>query len=900
MDNNPGPCETQLGGGAVERQVSQTNNLQEETIVMPEQLEKKNIDVDDLPSEDLVGKVQVNSSGVEVEENTSSENHETKVNGHSNDYVNGVSGSDSEAEIDGSDSENEDKETGLNSLADTPIDDAVKTESDDNLAADISLTSNSVAETDENKLEETMGPNNEAADAVSYDIDLDKSVPELVTEFELLTQGTTQISASVIQTESSFFSSSSSTSSTSVKTSRIPVAVDKKRSSVISRQNTYTVETSNSGDETSSFEPIMDTQITEDESIEDEVDASIGSLLQRQNTYTVKTSEVHESSKVSHSFNSVAVEESVSTISDRNLHLDLNSQINKETSDEVCEKSVGLAISEEVHVTEEAFNVLEPLDNSQIVSEVPEQVVETPAKEEIMAEAVQAIENLDQSDQIVEEKITEKIIQKLEAQDTTETIGIKYSDQEDSSETNFQEADLLEGNVDETKATDIPVTDIVSEKQMVLESAPNTKEKEHHLESTSDDMITGEVEKPEEEVQFAEENITIQRLGAQNIIENTDSLFKEPEETLLHNIQEADVELVEEISEASEGSPGVEDGHIPEEEQKELEVSETSVTANEETQLEKEPVVEIIEAVKQTDTSVPTVEEQVSDQLTQKQEEVNSTEGAEPLYKDPEDALELNDTQYKPTSNEVPITKVEDQYVTAEEVRIQKHKVIVKDEIFPEDVVIPQSIPTMCVENQDLTKEPTILEETSLLNTHIPLIVPLVSIPVCSTITENKETDPDKNTEEENIRTSKDVEQLLRDIRDPNLDCSLEDIEAMIEGKELVPPKEELNRVSPEFATAATLIDQNPDKGFDPEDPAVKGIEDWECSNLNTSLESVESRSSKLKSVFKRRRSRSEERKSLLDDRSNGNNNEEEDEEEKVSMGCINSWLLYIFIKIFD
>eukprot|EP00090_Calanus_glacialis_P002197 TRINITY_DN11651_c0_g1_i5.p1 TRINITY_DN11651_c0_g1~~TRINITY_DN11651_c0_g1_i5.p1 ORF type:complete len:569 (-),score=171.48 TRINITY_DN11651_c0_g1_i5:361-2067(-) len=563
-------------------------------------------------------------------------------------------------------------------------------------------------------------------------------------------------------------------------------------------------------------------------------------------------------------------------------------------------KSVGLAISEEVHVTEEAFNVLEPLDNSQIVSEVPEQVVETPAKEEIMAEAVQAIENLDQSDQIVEEKITEKIIQKLEAQDTTETIGIKYSDQEDSSETNFQEADLLEGNVDETKATDIPVTDIVSEKQMVLESAPNTKEKEHHLESTSDDMITGEVEKPEEEVQFAEENITIQRLGAQNIIENTDSLFKEPEETLLHNIQEADVELVEEISEASEGSPGVEDGHIPEEEQKELEVSETSVTANEETQLEKEPVVEIIEAVKQTDTSVPTVEEQVSDQLTQKQEEVNSTEGAEPLYKDPEDALELNDTQYKPTSNEVPITKVEDQYVTAEEVRIQKHKVIVKDEIFPEDVVIPQSIPTMCVENQDLTKEPTILEETSLLNTHIPLIVPLVSIPVCSTITENKETDPDKNTEEENIRTSKDVEQLLRDIRDPNLDCSLEDIEAMIEGKELVPPKEELNRVSPEFATAATLIDQNPDKGFDPEDPAVKGIEDWECSNLNTSLESVESRSSKLKSVFKRRRSRSEERKSLLDDRSNGNNNEEEDEEEKVSMGCINSWLLYIFIKIFD
>merc|ERR1712168_764798 len=105
----------------------------------------------------------------------------------------------------------------------------------------------------------------------------------------------------------------------------------------------------------------------------------------------------------------------------------------------------------------------------------------------------------------------------------------------------------------------------------------------------------------------------------------------------------------------------------------------------------------------------------------------------------------------------------------------------------------------------------------------------------------------------------------------------------MIEGKELVPPKEELNRVSPEFATAATLIDQNPDKGFDPEDPAVKGIEDWECSNLNTSLESVESRSSKLKSVFKRRRSRSEERKSLLDNRSTEDNIREEEDDDKIS-----------------
>jgi len=229
--------------------------------------------------------------------------------------------------------------------------------------------------------------------------------------------------------------------------------------------------------------------------------------------------------------------------------------------------------------------------------------------------------------------------------------------------------------------------------------------------------------------------------------------------------------------------------------------------------------------------------------------------------------------------------------VTAEEVRIQKHKVIAKEENTKDNV------PIFAVENTDLTKEPTILEERSLLSSHVPMVVPVVSIPVQSEESREKETPQ----EEENIRTSKDVEQLLRDIRDPNLDCSLEDIEAMIEGKELIPPKEELNRVSPEFATAVSMLDQNPDKGFDPEDPAVKGIEDWECSNLNTSLESVESRTSKLKSVFKRKRSKSEERKSLLlNDESNDNVDEEDEDDDKVTVGCINSWLLYIFIKIFD
>jgi len=81
-------------------------------------------------------------------------------------------------------------------------------------------------------------------------------------------------------------------------------------------------------------------------------------------------------------------------------------------------------------------------------------------------------------------------------------------------------------------------------------------------------------------------------------------------------------------------------------------------------------------------------------------------------------------------------------------------------------------------------------------------------ITFCTDNTGVEKVDLDKKFENENVRTSKDVEQLIRDIRDPNLDCSLEDIEAMIEGKELIPPTEDLNRVSPEFSTAVTLLDQ--------------------------------------------------------------------------------------------
>merc|ERR1712198_239997 len=131
-------------------------------------------------------------------------------------------------------------------------------------------------------------------------------------------------------------------------------------------------------------------------------------------------------------------------------------------------------------------------------------------------------------------------------------------------------------------------------------------------------------------------------------------------------------------------------------------------------------------------------------------------------------------------------------------------------------------------------------------------------------------------------RTSKEVEQLISDIRDPNLDCSLDDIAAMI----------------------------------DPEDPAVKGLEDWECSNLTSSFDSVIKEKDDKKSKFKnalKRFSRtdekySEENRSLISETDYKNISQDpreyrraiEDENDQVSPGCVGTSLLYVFLKIFD
>jgi len=243
-------------------------------------------------------------------------------------------------------------------------------------------------------------------------------------------------------------------------------------------------------------------------------------------------------------------------------------------------------------------------------------------------------------------------------------------------------------------------------------------------------------------------------------------------------------------------------------------------------------------------------------------------EQEEPLYKEPDEHLDTETGEMR-TDETVEVRKVvEDEYVTAEEVRTQKHRTL------------------NTVTEVNTRGEPTIMEETSLAS--------LANLASLKTQVQEDGLD----------RTSRDVDQLLKDIRDPNLDCSLEDIEAMIDGKDVRELKTETNnRGSPEFAKAAALIDQNPDKGFDPDDPAVKGLEDWECSNnLTTSFDTEESKPSKLQNVFKRM-SRTEERRSLLNESLNNNNFEKphlEYDDDKFSPGCFGTTLLYIFLKIFD
>jgi len=919
MDNHQVLSETHLEGGIVQRQISQTDNFKEEAVVMPEQLEKKHVSMLDLTAEDLLGKVEVNSSKVEGEVDTTSANCETKSNGHSNGGLNGVSGDESEAEIDGSDSEADNKESDFNLHANPQCDKKIEPELADNLECNITLTSDKVAESDGNKLqaEQTMGPNSEPDD-VSYDIDLDKSVPELVTEYEMISKQSNTLSQGLLQTESTFVSSSSS-----VQASKIPVAVDRKISSVITRQNTYTVESSGSSSDTTN-----EVSITENNEIENECESSIDLLLQRQNTYTVQTCNVQESGETSthqqlncvsshpnsqqilekDEFNEFNTSENTEEISEGNIKQTLNAE-------EKCELMVGSELLsfldtvprstakeksiESVHMVEETFSetiisklgaqsnpepeeplykepedALDPyfhhkssaIDNGESIEKVEDQYVtaeevrtqkhKVMVKDELLSEeAVLSVNNphaqtntgVEINDLTKEPTIMEEtsllsshipliVPDKSELVTEYEMIS-KQSNTLSQSLLQTESTFVSSSSSSSVQASKIPVavdrkisSVITRQNTYTVESSGSSSDTTNEVSITENNEIENECESSIDlllqrqntytvqtcNVQESGETSTHQQLNCVSSHHNSQQILEQDEVNGFNT-----AETTEEILE----------GNIKQtlnaEEKSELMVGSELLSfldnvprsSDVDSKLEVELpaaqfIPELSNAKEKSIESVHMVEETFSETIISKLGAQSDHEPEEPLYKEPEDALdpELCHPKLSAIDNEESEERVEDEYVTAEEVRTQKHKVVIKDELLSEEAVLSVNIPhaqtNTAVEIEDLTKEPILMEENSLLSSHIPLIIPVGVITFCTDNTGVEKVDLDKKFENENVRTSKDVEQLIRDIRDPNLDCSLEDIEAMIEGKELIPPTEDLNRVSPEFSTAVTLLDQ--------------------------------------------------------------------------------------------
>merc|ERR1712106_786761 len=211
---------------------------------------------------------------------------------------------------------------------------------------------------------------------------------------------------------------------------------------------------------------IKDVTIVEASSIEDEVDASVGSLLQRQNTYTVKTSEVHQSHKVSQSIKSFTVEESVSSYSKENLQLSLSEP--KEQTDEIEETT-----EKDVVI----FKSDEGLNNSQNLSEVPEPVIEAFTEKETIVESLTAVV---EQKEIVEEVFTEQIISKCGAENTS-IDGEKDPQEEDITENIVREP--IQVAVEESAViTDEENPEIETPTESVItketeENVPNIEEK---------------------------------------------------------------------------------------------------------------------------------------------------------------------------------------------------------------------------------------------------------------------------------------------------------------------------------------------------------------------------------------------------------------------------------------
>jgi len=173
-------------------------------------------------------------------------------------------------------------------------------------------------------------------------------------------------------------------------------------------------------------------------------------------------------------------------------------------------------------------------------------------------------------------------------------------------------------------------------------------------------------------------------------------------------------------------------------------------------------------------------------------------------------------------------------------------------------------------------------------------------------------TSPDSGLQLEDVQEVYVREQGMAEAEDTVMESrsllrSTEDHVRLLEKEKaaLVEEKEQLVRVSQELL--GQVDNQLP---FDPNDPKVKELEEWECSvsrsvivedyprNRLAKLFKMKKRSPKLKL---RRASyqagRTIEEKTLLERR---HFDDDDEDDEDVSVACVNSWLLAIFVKVFD
>jgi len=143
------------------------------------------------------------------------------------------------------------------------------------------------------------------------------------------------------------------------------------------------------------------------------------------------------------------------------------------------------------------------------------------------------------------------------------------------------------------------------------------------------------------------------------------------------------------------------------------------------------------------------------------------------------------------------------------------------------------------------------------------------------------------------------VEELLRVLSDPNIAISVDEIEAIVSGRDESFSENHYVESSPKCVHDLGLIDEAEIQLFDPNDPKVRDLEEWNCSIHERSVIEEESTRRKLKRVFSfQKKVRKLEERKLVTKKYRTRGRYSNDE--SLTMECLKSWLLQIFVNVFD